>query len=146
MYLGKDKQMSPRINMYVYASSLLIALSLTATPLFAEEDASEPPLKVVEETSLERGKEIFTNLCAYCHKTTYEDSMVAGTGLQGLLERRDEAWLDKWLKNPSDFARTNVMARDLIDSNPYGLAMPALPAMQDDAKRKAVIEHLKTLK
>ncbi len=146
MCSGKDKQMSPRITMYVYASSLLIALSQTATPLFAEENTSEPPLKVVEETSLERGKELFTNICSHCHNISYEYSTIGASGLQGVLERHDETWINTWLTSPEALAKTDVAAQNLAESNPFGLTMPTLPAMQDENNRRAVIEYLKTLK
>lgn len=92
-----------------------------------------------------KGKELFQSICAHCHLTTYDDSRIGAPGLQGVLDRHDEAWLNEWIKSPESFAKTNEIASDLISSNKFGLAMPTLPAMQDDAKRADIIEFLKTL-
>lgn len=106
----------------------------------AEEN--EPSL----EAQVKAGELLFNGLCKHCHTITYDESVIGARGLQSVLERYDEAWLNQWIKNPESFAKTNVAARDLIDSNAFGLAMPTLPMMQDDANRAAIIEYLKTLK
>lgn len=111
-----------------------------ASVSIAEE--SEPSL----EAQIKTGKTLFSNLCKHCHTVTYDESAIGAPGLRSVLERHDEAWLNQWIKNPESFAKTNVAARDLIDSNTFGLAMPTLPMMQDDANRAAIIEYLKTLK
>ena len=92
------------------------------------------------------GKATFDTICSHCHETTYEDSRIGAPGLQGVLERHDEAWLNQWIKGPENFAKVDETAKDLIESNKFGLAMPTLPAMMDDQKRADVIEYLKTLK
>jgi len=96
--------------------------------------------------SPERGKAIFSSLCSHCHQTNYDESSIGAPGLQSVLERYDETWLSDWLKGPEAFAKVNVAAKDLISSNKFGLAMPTLPAMQDDEKRADTIAYLKTLK
>jgi len=93
-----------------------------------------------------RGAETFKTICAHCHTTTYDDSRIGAPGLRGVLERHDEAWLNHWIKEPETFAKTDVAAKDLISSNKFGLAMPTLPAMQDEQNRADIIEFLKTLK
>ena len=92
------------------------------------------------------GKELFQTICAHCHLTTYDESRIGAPGLKGVLERHDEDWLSHWIKSPETFAKTDETAKSLIESNKFGLAMPTLPAMQDDAKRADIIEFLKTLK
>ena len=93
-----------------------------------------------------RGSATFKTICAHCHTTTYDDSRIGAPGLQGVLERHNEAWLHHWIKSPEAFAKVDETAKDLISSNKFGLAMPTLPAMQDDQKRADIIAFLKTLK
>ncbi len=93
-----------------------------------------------------RGKALFASICAHCHKTNYDESSIGAPGLGGVLERHEVSWLHHWIKSPETFAKTNEAAKDLISSNKFGLAMPTLPAMQDDQKRTDIIEFLRTLK
>jgi len=108
----------------------------------------EPLLEQPEEfiASPDRGMALFSTVCTHCHNINYDESTIGAPGLQGVLERHNETWLDTWLKGPEDFAKTNVTAQDLISSNKFGLAMPKLPAMQDEEKRADMIAYLKTLK
>jgi len=114
----------------------LMLVALFSLPLSAEEltpDAS-------------RGAKVFQTICAHCHNITYDDSRVGAPGLKGVLERYDAKWLDKWLKSPEGFAKTDETAADLLVSNKYGLKMPTLPEMQDANHRADIIAYLKTLK
>ena len=128
-------------------STMTILLSLF--PLVTQSTAEETPdTQAVTESkpSASRGKVIFDSLCAHCHNTTYEESRIGAPGLQGVLDRHDENWLNHWIKSPETFAKTDETAQALIESNPFGLAMPTLPTMQDDHNRTDIIEYLKTLK
>ncbi len=150
MYSSKDEAMSVQHHTHICVITLTMALSLIAAPLVAEETVSTSPEEISEvapeKTKLERGKELFTSICSHCHNITYDYSAIGAPGLQGVLERHDETWINTWLSNPEAFAKTDVTARDLVESNPYGLVMPTFPAMQDEKNRRAVIEYLKTLK
>jgi cytochrome c2 len=95
--------------------------------------------------SAERGKGVFKSLCAHCHHITYEESPIGAPDLKGVLERHDVSWLNHWIRSPEAFAKVDEIAKGLITSNKFGLAMPTLPAMHDDDKRADVIEYLKTL-
>ena len=133
---------------------LAIASFCFSSPLYADEEAVPKGAQVEAangntaqtESKIKTGETLFNNLCKHCHTITYEESAIGAPGLRSVLERHDEAWLNQWIKNPESFGKNDVTARDLIDSNPFGLAMPALPLMQDDDNRAAIIEYLKTLK
>jgi len=129
-----------------YQRNIYISLALLCflSPAFADEAQSDISVETI--TAIEKGKGLFNSICIHCHKTTYEESAIGAPGLQGVLERHDEIWLNKWIKGPEFFAKTDVAARDLIDGNRFGLAMPTLAAMQDESNRLAIIEYLKTLK
>jgi len=92
---------------------------------------------------LEAGKTIFEQSCRYCHKSDYDEKF--GPGLAGIMERRDAAWVDKFLQNPAEMIKTDEYAQTLHESNDYGLTMPRLPEMQEQKNRQAVIEYMKTL-
>jgi len=132
--------------------SIILAIVCYAMPI-ANAEETNAPLDPTPETTennteqqIQAGQKLFESICAHCHNITYEESRIGAPGLQGVLERHDEAWLNQWVKSPETFAQTDVAARDLIDSNRFGLAMPTFPAMQNEGNRQAVIEYLKTLK
>lgn len=91
----------------------------------------------------EAGKALFEQVCAHCHNTNYDAKF--GPGLAGILERRDETWVDAFLQNPAEMIRTDEYAKTLRESNRYDITMPALPEMQDSQLRASVINYLKTL-
>lgn len=89
------------------------------------------------------GEIIFQEKCSVCHKTT--DQQLVGPGLKGVMERRDEKWVDKWLKDPKGLIKSGDKTAVKLKSG-YFRIMPAIEEMQDPVKRKEVIEYLKTLK
>jgi cytochrome c2 len=126
-----------------------ILLPFTFVSVSVAEDTPSVNASENQDLNLEllnQGRILFTQICSRCHKTSYDESIVGAPGLQGVLERHNEDWLNQWIKSPEAFAQKNDDARDLINSNRFGLAMPTIPAMQDENHRKAVIEYLKTLK
>jgi len=89
------------------------------------------------------GKAMFDMVCSHCHNVDYEDKY--GPGLQGIMERVDAAWLDRWLADPLSMVETDEHAKSLRESNSYNMTMPAIPAMKDPETRANMIEFLKTL-
>jgi len=100
-------------------------------------------VNMASAASVEAGKKIYDQACVYCHKLDYDEKF--GPGLAGIMERRDAAWVDKFLENPKKMIESDEYAQTLKEGNEYGLTMPSLPQMQDPAKRQDVIEYLKTL-
>ena len=90
---------------------------------------------------VEAGKKLYSQICFYCHKNTYDDKF--GPGLAGILDRRDEAWLHEFLKNPSEMARKDEDAKGMSEG--YAVSMPTLPEMQDEQKRADIIAYMATL-
>jgi len=89
---------------------------------------------------MEEGKTIFQTVCIHCHAMHGEQKFAPD--LTGIGKRRDAAWLDAWLKNPSDLLKHDRYAQSLLGKNKYGIHMPQMPSMQDDAKRADVIAYL----
>lgn len=126
--------------------AIMLSLSSLVSVGTAEESDVLPAVSSAAFTpSAERGKGIFKSLCAHCHHITYDESRIGAPGLKGVLERHSESWLNHWIRSPETFAKVDEAAKNLIESNKFGLAMPTLPAMHDDDKRADVIAYLKTL-
>ena len=101
------------------------------------------PAKAEDTPDIPAGELLFKEKCSVCHKTT--DQMLVGPGLQGIMERRDEKWVDKWLQDPGGLLKSGDKTATELKKG-FFRTMPALPEMKDPVKRKAIIEYLKTLK
>jgi cytochrome c2 len=97
----------------------------------------------VDAADVQAGKNIYTQICSYCHKANYDDKF--GPGLAGIAERRDNKWLDAFLQDPEKMIKNDEYAQNLKENNSYNLTMPKLPDMQDQQKRADVIAFLETL-
>lgn len=84
------------------------------------------------------GAELFANNCAACHKI---DQDLVGPALKGIHDRRDEAWLIKWIKNSQAvIASGDQYAVDLF--NKWNkVAMPAYD--WSDEEIKSVLAYIK---
>lgn len=54
---------------------------------------------VAQDGDAANGESLFNNNCKACHSP--KDEQVVGPGLKGIQQRRDLAWLVKWVKNPN---------------------------------------------
>lgn len=68
--------------------ALLIALMATLSQQATAQDGDAAS-----------GETLFNNNCKACHSA--KDEVVVGPGLKGIQQRRDLAWLVKWVKNPN---------------------------------------------
>lgn len=91
------------------------------------------------------GHRLYAVLCVDCHRLDDGVSEVGAPGLKDAVHRHGAVWLDRWLADPRGLAGTDARARALIDAGPDGLAMPALPAMQDAQNRADIIAFLSSL-
>lgn len=89
------------------------------------------------------GKVIFDSVCAYCHRTDYDDKF--GPGLAGIKDRVSDEWLNAFLQDPEAMVKTDEHAKALREANTWGMTMPKIPEMQKDDARANVIAYIKTL-
>ena len=84
------------------------------------------------------GAELYNNNCSACHRI---DQDLVGPALGGILERRDEAWLIKWIRNSQAvIASGDQYAVDLY--NKWNkVAMPAYDWTDDEIK--SVLAYVK---
>ena len=101
------------------------------------------PVRAEDPADIPAGELLFKEKCSVCHKTT--DQALVGPGLQGIMERRDEKWVDKWLQDPGRLINSGDKTAIELKKG-FFRTMPTLPEMKDPVKRKTIIEYLKTLK
>lgn len=86
-----------------------------------------------------KGATLFQQKCAACHTIGEGDSV--GPDLEGVTERRDEAWLHKWLKDPAGMiASGDPTAKQL--SEQYPMTMPNLGL--SDQQIENLIAHMES--
>ena len=89
------------------------------------------------------GERIFETKCAVCHNL--DDQPKVGPGLHGILERRDEDWLVKFIKNPQAmWDAGDEYALKILDDF-KGVKMLANPDLEDEEIR-AVIKYVSEYK
>ncbi len=92
----------------------------------------------VETKAQVDGAELYNNNCVACHKI---DQDLVGPALKGITERRDEAWLLKWIRNSQAvIASGDQYAVDLF-AKWNKIAMPAYD--WSDEEIKAVLAYVK---
>ena len=81
---------------------------------------------------MSKGEDLFRSRCRSCHSLDNEDGL--GPGLLGVTQRRDRAWLARWLKTPDKLlAEKDPIALDLF--NRYNkLLMPNLRLSDTDVE------------
>lgn len=85
-----------------------------------------------------RGEDLYRSRCDSCHSLGAEDGL--GPGLSGVTEKRDHAWLARWLKEPDQMlAEKDSVAMQLFDK--YNeVPMPNLRL--NDADVEALIAYM----
>lgn len=89
--------------------------------------------------AISRGEDIFRSRCRSCHSLSEEDGI--GPGLSAVTEKRDRAWLIRWMKAPDRvLARKDPVALQLFTQYKE-LPMPNLRLSDTDVE--ALIKYLK---
>lgn len=107
---------------------------LSASPAIGQER-----LDRVDPALVKRGEQLFTNKgCVACH--TIGKGRLVGPDLKGVTERRDVAWLTRYLKAPSEMLKTDSIAKALL-AEANGVPMPDLGLKDDEIT--ALLHYLK---
>lgn len=105
----------------------------------AAPEASEEAAAPVAVDPVAAGQALFDGRgCKACHNLT--DVRLVGPGLKGVVGRRDEEWLKKWLKDPPGMLASDPIAMELAKEYP-GVLMP--PTGFSDAEIDQMIAFLK---
>lgn len=92
--------------------------------------------------NLSRGQELYRSRCDSCHSLGSEDEL--GPGLLGITQKRDRAWLSRWLKEPDQMlAEKDPIATQLFEKY-QKLSMPNLKLNDADAQALIVFMEANT--
>lgn len=84
------------------------------------------------------GAELYNNNCVACHKI---DQDLVGPALKGITDRRDEAWLIKWIRNSQALIASGDQYSVDLFAKWNKVAMPAYDWSDDEIK--AVLAYIK---
>ena len=96
---------------------------------------------IAQDGDAAAGEALFTTNCKSCHNTNGEQAV--GPGLKGIEERRDAAWIKKWVNNPAAIiASGDKYANDLY--NKFNkLNMTAFPSF-GETEIKNILAYVKS--
>lgn len=129
--------------------ALAVVVSISFSNVTAQDAAPAPdaaaatpaPAADAGGGDVAKGEGLFKNNCAQCHAVT--DETVVGPGLKGIEERREYAWLKKWINNPMGVIGSgDKYANDLY--NKFNKTqMTAFGAFGDD-EVKSILAYVKS--
>ena len=76
------------------------------------------------------GEEVYNKLCMSCHSLT--DKVLMGPGLQGVGERRTEAWVIKWVKDSQGLIASGDADAVKLFGDFNKIPMPGFPQLTDE--------------
>lgn len=138
---GRWQKASPFENPYVLANQLGSVLHNWKTASVNRNDYANAPTKLRE---MSKGEQLFRTRCSSCHTLGAEAGALAGPhnvgpDLQGVTQRRERAWLVRWLKHPDKMiAEKDPIALALLEQ--YKVAMPNLRL--NDVEVAALLNYL----
>lgn len=95
----------------------------------------------VAQTPADSGRVLFEQLCVACHSVGEGDRV--GPDLAGVTQRRDEAWLERMIREPDVMIAEGDPAVTALVKRFNGIIMPRLGL--DEAQTKALMDHLRAL-
>ena len=87
------------------------------------------------------GEEVYNKLCMSCHSLT--DKVLMGPGLQGVGERRTEAWVIKWVKDSQGLIASGDADAVKLFGDFNKIPMPGFPQLTDE-EIKGFLDFLKS--
>lgn len=115
----------------MYSLALMLTLSLNSiaqTAPVADAITAEPVAAEAAGGDVVKGKELFNSNCAACHKL---DAKMTGPALRNIADRREKAWLFKWIRNSSDLIKSgDAVAVKVFEEN-NKIPMTSFPQLSD---------------
>lgn len=110
-----------------------------ANPLGVGPITAQLALGTVDETLASEGEAVFNQMCTACHKM---DKRHVGPALEGVIERRNPAWVMNMILNPEQMVKEDPVAKALFAE--YLSPMANQNLTQDQAR--AVVEYIRSYK
>ena len=120
--------------------ALAVVVSISFSNATAQDSTSTAAAAPAGGGDVAKGEGLFKNNCAQCHAVTAE--VVVGPGLAGIEERRDYAWLKKWINNPMGVIASGDKYANDIYNKFNKTQMTAFAAFGDD-EVKAILAYVK---
>jgi cytochrome c551/c552 len=115
-----------------------VALAFVAPRAAEAQSADTPALFTLDEGWAKTGKSLWTaRACSGCH--TIGKGRMAGPDLAHVNDRRTQAWLKAWLKDPPKMIETDADAKALA-AQYNNVKMPNMKLTDDDVQ--ALIQHI----
>jgi protein SCO1/2 len=121
----------PKVLAWLLGRSLSHAKTDQKTELANYAQAQKIP-------NISKGEDLFRSRCGSCHSLGASDGL--GPGLQGVTQRRDRAWLTRWLKMPDRMLEEKDPVATELFNRYQKLSMPNLRL--SDAEIEALINYM----
>jgi protein SCO1/2 len=121
----------PKVLAWLLGRSLSHAKADQKTELASYAQAQKIP-------RISKGEDLFRSRCDSCHSLGTNDGL--GPGLQGVTQRRDRAWLARWLKMPDRMLEEKDPVATELFNRYRKLSMPNLRLT--DAEIEALINYM----
>lgn len=118
---------------------LAVTAFAAAKPLAAQYYATESRAGsfTVDSTLAAKGRRVFAaRACQGCHTIGKGD--LSAPDLAGVLERRSESWVRKWLRDPTPMLEKDDTARQMLSR--YNIRMPNLKLTDEEIQ--ALLHHI----
>lgn len=99
-------------------------------PASDAEHHNIPATAAPTDPSAAQGKLNFETKCLACHSIAGGDKL--GPDLHRVTQRRDETWLQRWMKDPEGMAQTDPIGKEMLAK--YKLPMPNQHLSDDEIK------------
>jgi protein SCO1/2 len=117
----------------ILASCIFAALAYAgpaAAQQFGQDNGGPNASFVVDVGQAESGKGVFNARgCNGCHTVGRGD--LSAPDLGGLLERRSQSWIKRWLRDPTTMLNTDDTAKEMLKQYNY-MRMPNLKLSEDE--------------
>lgn len=110
-------------------AATILTMHRSASPL--DDQAKREAAKVVRSDAVLPGQALYTKACAGCHTIGLGDRV--GPDLNGVTQRRDRAWLTRFLIEPDKVRASNDEITVELISRFKSVRMPTLGLSSDDA-------------
>lgn len=115
---------------FIIAACMTFSIFLLPFPLAAQE-SGQPGTARERALLAEQGEAIFAQKCTPCHAIGGGDRPT-GPDLAGITERREEAWIRRFILDPQGIIAEDPAARQLAEK--YPMAMPDLGLSEAEAE------------